>query len=201
MKRLSKEKRDQLILVCIVTLMVLVGIWFMLIRAQKESLQALRDQKETKQKKVSQMQDEINKTQTVETELNSVSAKLADREQDMVSGDYYASLVNTVRRFKLAYKLDIPQFSPAASVTEVDLLPKFPYKQVRIAISGTGFYEDIGKFIADFENQYSASRVVNLELTPYTGSADAKDTKEKLTFRMEIVSLVASGVVAPANSK
>lgn len=199
MKRLSKQKRDQLILVCIVTLMVLVGIWFLLIRSQKESLQTLRAQKETKQKKAVEMQDQINKSKTIETELNTVVTKLADREQDMVSGDYYASLVNTVRRFKLAYKLDIPQFSPAASVTDVDLLPKFPYKQVRIAISGTGHYEDIGKFIADFENEYSVSRIVNLELTPYTGPVDS--TKEKLTFRMEIVSLVASGVVAPANSK
>jgi len=198
MKRLSKQKRDQLILVCIVILMVLVGLWFLLIRSQKESLQSLRAQKTTKEDKAANMQKEIEKTKSVETELHDVDTKLADREQDMVSGDYYASLVNTVRRFKLAYKLDIPQFSPAASVTDVDLLPKFPYKQVRIAISGTGYYEEIGKFIADFENEYSVSRIVNLELTPYSGPVDAK---EKLTFRMEIVSLVASGVVAPANSK
>jgi len=198
MKRLSKQKREQLILVCIVILMVLVGLWFLLIRSQKESLQSLRAQKTTKEDKAANMQKEIEKTKSVETELHDVDTKLADREQDMVSGDYYASLVNTVRRFKLAYKLDIPQFSPAASVTDVDLLPKFPYKQVRIAISGTGYYEEIGKFIADFENEYSVSRIVNLELTPYSGPVDAK---EKLTFRMEIVSLVASGVVAPANSK
>ena len=181
MKRLSKQKRDQLILVCIVILMVLVGLWFLLIRSQKESLQSLRAQKTTKEDKAANMQKEIEKTKSVETELHDVDTKLADREQDMVSGDYYASLVNTVRRFKLAYKLDIPQFSPAASVTDVDLLPKFPYKQVRIAISGTGYYEEIGKFIADFENEYSVSRIVNLELTPYSGPVDAK---EKLTFRM-----------------
>jgi Tfp pilus assembly protein PilO len=198
MKRLSKEKRDQLILVCIVTLMVLVGLWYMLIRSQKESLRALHDQRVKKEKKFVEMQAEIKKTAAVEAQLKDVSAKLWNREQDMVSGDYYATLVNTVRRFKIPYKLDIPQFSPAASVTEVDLLPKFPYKQVRIAISGTGYYEDIGRFIADFENEYSASRIVNLELTPSTGPLD---TKEKLTFRMEIVSLVASGVMPPANSK
>ena len=34
MKRLPKQKRDQLILVCIATLAVLVGIWFLLIRSQ-----------------------------------------------------------------------------------------------------------------------------------------------------------------------
>ena len=140
------------------------------------------------------MREKVKSATAVKAQLDEVDARLAAREQDMVSGDYYASLLNTVRKFKLPYKLDIPQFSPAASVTDVDLLPKFPYKQVRIAISGNGYYEDIGKFIADFENAYTASRIVNLELTPYAGGSDAK---EKLNFRMEIVSLVASGVTVP----
>ena len=50
MKRLSKQKRDQLILVCIVTLAVLAGIWFLLIRSQDEALKNLRTEKADKQK-------------------------------------------------------------------------------------------------------------------------------------------------------
>lgn len=194
MKRLPKQKRDQLILVCIVTLAVLAALWFLVIRSQNESLQSLHKQKTDKELKAGDMRDKVKGANAVKAQLDEVDTKLAEKETDMVSGDYYASLVNTIRKFKLAYKLDIPQFSPAASVTDVDLLPKFPYKQVRIAISGTGYYEEIGKFIADFENDYATSRVVNLELTPASGPVD---TKEKLTFRMEIVALVASGVTAP----
>ncbi len=82
------------------------------------------------------MRDKINTGKVVETELTSVAGKLAEKEESMVSGDPYASLVNTIRKFKLHYKLDIPQFSPAASVSDVDLLPKFPYKQIKISISG-----------------------------------------------------------------
>jgi Tfp pilus assembly protein PilO len=195
MKRLPKQKRDQLILVCILTLAVLAGLWFLLIRTQKDSLEGMRTDKAAKEVKTDDMRTKIKTADIIKAQLNEVNTKLAEKEEDMVSGDYYASLVNTVRKFKLRYKLDIPQFSPAASVTDEDMLPKFPYKQVRIAISGTGYYEEIGKFIADFENEYSASRVVNLELTPYTGPGEAN---QKLTFRMEIVALVASGVTAPA---
>jgi Tfp pilus assembly protein PilO len=198
MKRLSKQKRDQLILVCIVTLAVLAALWFLVIRSQKESLQSLRAQKVEKDKKAESMRDKVKSATTVKAQADEVDAKLAEKETDMVSGDYYASLVNTIRKFKLPYKLDIPQFSPAASVTDVDLLPKFPYKQVRIVISGNGYYEEIGKFIADFENEYATSRIVNLELTPYSGPIEAR---EKLTFRMEIVSLVASGVTVPTHAK
>jgi len=197
MKRLPKQKRDQLILVCIVTLALLATLWFLLIRSQQESLQSLRDEKVKKETDSAGMREKVKTANAVKAQLDQVDSKLAEKEQDMVSGDYYASLVNTVSKFKLRYKLDIPQFSPAASVTDCDLLPKFPYKQVRIVISGSGYYEEIGKFIADFENDYATSRIVNLELTPYVGPMEAK---EKLTFRMEIVSLVASGVTAPAKS-
>ena len=197
MKRLSKQKRDQLILVCVMTLAVLAAIWFLLIRSQQESLQSLRDAKAKKESDSGSMRDKVKSANAVKAQMDQVDAKLAEKEKDMVSGDFYASLVNTVGKFKTRYNLDIPQFSPAASVTDCDLLPKFPYKQVRIVISGTGYYEEIGKFIADFENEYATSRLVNLELTPYAGPNDAK---EKLTFRLEIVSLVASGVTAPAKS-
>src|SRR6185312_1493300 len=100
MKRLSKQKRDQLILVCIVILMVLVGLLFLLIRSQKESLQSLRAQKTTKEDKAANMQKEIEKTKSVAPDLHDVDTKLADSEKDMVSGAYSASLVHTVRRFK-----------------------------------------------------------------------------------------------------
>lgn len=198
MKRLSKQKRDQLILVAVLTLMVVATLWFVLIRAQKENLQSLHDEKTQQENKAVQMHDKIIDNKIIETQLAAVEGKLADQEQDMAAGDLYASMVNTIRKFKLRYRLDIPQFSPASSVTDVDLLPKFPYKQVRIAIAGTGYYEDIGKFIADFENQYSASRILNLELVPSTVPGT---DPEKLYFKMEIVSLVASGSTVSANPR
>jgi len=199
MKRLTKQKRDQLILAILLVLMALAAIYFFLIRSQGDTLKSLREQKATKQAKVEQMREKIKSSKIIQQQLNTVGTKLADQEQDMASGDLYASMVNTIRKFKLRYKLDIPQFSPASSVTDVDLLPKFPYKQVRISIAGTGYYEEIGKFIADFENEYSASRILNLELVPASGPGP--EMKEKLNFKMDIVSLVASGAVTPANSR
>jgi Tfp pilus assembly protein PilO len=199
MKRLSKQKRDQLILAALVILVVLFGLWFLVIRSQKDGLTSLRGEKVAKEAKEKQMRDKINTGKNVEAELNKVAGKLAEKEESMVAGDPYAALVNTIRKFKLHYKLEIPQFSPAASVTDVDLLPKFPYKQIKLSISGTGYYEEIGKFVADFENEYSASRVLNLELNP--SSSPGADSKEKLAFRMDIVALVASGTTTPANTR
>src|SRR5690242_18883981 len=113
MKRLPKQKRDQLILVCIVTLAVLAALWFLLIRSQQESLQNLREQKVKKEQNAAGMSQKVKEANAVKAQLDQVDSKLAEKEQDMVSGDYYASLVNTVSKFKVRYNLDIPQFSPA----------------------------------------------------------------------------------------
>jgi hypothetical protein len=69
----------------------------------------------------------------------------------------------------------------------MDLLPSFPYKQIRFAINGTAYYHDLGKFISDFENHFPHARVVNLVIEPMS---NADNTNEKLSFRMEIIALV-----------
>ncbi len=97
---------------------------------------------------------------------------------------YIHGLFNNIRRFKLPYKVEIPQYSQPV-IADTSLLPKFPYKQATVTVAGTAYYEDLGKFIADFENEFQHSRILNLELEPQlTGEG------EKISFRMDIVTLV-----------
>ena len=69
----------------------------------------------------------------------------------------------------------------------MDLLPHFPYKQLKVTVNGTAYYHDLGKFIADFENTYPHARVVNLTIDPAGGTGD---DSEKLAFRMDIIALI-----------
>ena len=62
----------------------------------------------------------------------------------------------------------------------------FRFKQVRFTVTGTAYYHDLGRFIADFENAFPHIRVVNLQLQP----ADVTGSDEKLSFRMDILALV-----------
>jgi hypothetical protein len=56
---------------------------------------------------------------------------------------------------------------------------------VTLTVSGTAYYHDLGKFLADFENEFPHIRLVNLDiqLSPAVG-----DT-EKLVFKVDIVTL------------
>jgi len=189
LKQLPKEKRNNLILVALVTAIALGGLGFGLIRFQYDHLKQIANETKEAERKLDKMKKAILGADRTETELAEISKSLSTLEEGMAypPGDLYSWVYATVRRFKLAYKIAEPQFS-TAEVGETSLLPKFPYKQVTIAISSTGFYHDIGKFIADFENQFPHIRVVNLTLDPVSGLLN--DDKEKLEFKMQIVTLV-----------
>jgi Tfp pilus assembly protein PilO len=190
MNRISKEKRSQLILVAIVVVAIIVGLWFGVIRSQQEDLRTLAAKKTDDLNHLAQIADTIKNSDKAKKELVTVSNELAFAERDMPAGDLYLSLVNTIRKFNHDYGVQISQFNPTGGDMPVNLLSRFPYRQVTVSISGMAHYHDLGKFIAGFENEFPTSRVLNLELSP--ASVTAPEDKEKLSFKMEIVSLVAS---------
>lgn len=188
MNRLSKEKRNQLILTVMITVMALSGLWFGLISFQNQNLRTIGQNKETAKTKLKKMEDTIHDASRIEADLGDLSQKLAQLESGMASGDLYSWAINTMRQFKLAYKVDVPQFSAIDGPKDVSILPAFPYKQASMTIGGTAFYQDFGRFIADFENQFPYVRVLNLTLEPSPGLM-ATD-HEKLSFKIDLAFLV-----------
>jgi len=185
MKKLSKEKRNQLVVVVIVTLAVLGLIYFALIQRQYDSLAKIARAKKNADAKLVSIKTTITNAEAISKELSESSAALEQTTADMASGDLYSWTYDTLRRFKQPYHVDIPEVSQPA-VGPVDLLPAFPYKQIRFTVGGTGYYHDLGKFIADFENNFPHARLVNLVIEPSPGV----ESSEKLTFKMDIIALV-----------
>jgi Tfp pilus assembly protein PilO len=184
MKRLSKEKRNQLIIVIIVTVAILALIVLGLIRSQYESLSQIKNDKAAADKQLQNIRNIIKNAEAIDIEFAEVTNTLSRAEADMASGDLYSWTYDTMRRFKQQYKVEIPEIGHPA-VGTVDLLPSFPYKEIQFTINGTAYYHELGKFIADFENNFPHSRMVRLAIEPGGG-----DTSEKLSFRMEIITLM-----------
>lgn len=181
----NRQKRNQLFLALGVTLLLIGGIGFGLIRPQYLELAAVRKKNLDAQALLQKYEHIIEQSNGATNELASVTAELSKQAQDMANGDIYAWTLDLVRHFSANYKVDVPEIGQP-NVSDMDLLPDFPYKQLQFTLRGTGYYHDIGKFIADFENKHPHMRVVNLELEPVGG-----DT-EKLLFRMDIIALVNS---------
>jgi len=198
MRHLPKDKRNKLILVIVITVMVLAGLWFGLISYQQKHLAELAERKSAIQTKMDKVQQVVKNADFVESETSIATKRLAQLEEDMVSGDPYAWMYSKMKEFKSPYKIDMPQLvlSGDQKGEPVSLLPKFPYKQAKFTVGGTAFYHDLGRFIADFENHFPLFRIVNLDLQPSLLQADAdkEKDKEKLTFKMEIIPLVKPSV-------
>lgn len=184
MNRISKEKRNQLILVIIATVAVLALIYFGLIVPQNNKLLKIADEKRTADAKLAQIKNTIKQSSDSTTGVTDASYSLLQAENDVASGDIYAWTYDLISQFKKSYNVDIPSISQP-TVNDVDVLPNFPYKQqLTVSITGTAYYQDFGKFIADFENKFPHIRVVNLVLDP------AGAGTEKLNFRMDIIALI-----------
>ena len=199
MNKQPKEKRDRIILVCIGTAVLLVAVYFFLIGPEYRAIDLTRTKTNRAKDDLKEKQNLIQKKDATENELHDVSTTLSDAENDVASGDPDAWFYETLRNFKGHYDVDISGYSPP-TLGDVDLLSHFPYKQLKITVSGTAYYHDLGKFIADFENTFPHMRVVNLALEPASGANSPASTasgrpgsNEKLSFKMDIITLVKTG--------
>jgi Tfp pilus assembly protein PilO len=190
MTRLPKDRRDKLILTIVGTALIVAGLYFGLISFQRTQIQSLEAKKEQDKKKANDVEESIRNAKKIQGELEQKTTELSNAESDMASGDAYLWMVNLIRQFKTSYNVDISQFS-AISKPEVGLYPKFAYSQVAINVGGSAYYHELGRFIADFENQFPHIRIHQLTLEPPGVPSGDRD---KLNFRMEVVALMKPGV-------
>jgi len=186
-RKLPRQKRNQLIAVVLGTLVALVGLYFGLIKHQEQNLQRLAQKQVAVEKRRRQVLDAVKNASQIETDLANAKKALADGEADIAAGDLYAWVINWLRQFKAAYKVELPQFSQLGSPVDVNLLPNFPYKQATLSVAGTAHFHDLGRFLADLENQFPHVRLLNLSLDANAPSTSVEP--ETLSFKMDIVTL------------
>lgn len=186
MKKLSKEKQQQIIATAIGAVVVCGLIWYFVIVGQQKALAETHKKIQETEAQIADANNHIKRKQAVAGDLAVAQGKIDELEEGMASGDLYSWVYQTINKFKLGHKVDIRSITPEELV-KVGTLPAFPYQAAKYSIMGSGYYHDIGKFIADFENKFPYFRVQNLELTQ--GGSEAGES-EKLGFKMEIVVLV-----------
>jgi Tfp pilus assembly protein PilO len=187
--KISKEKRNQLIILSVIAVLVLVGIWYLLIRGQNVALAQISGKIAQARENQRRMVQTMKAADRISEDFEAAAEKMTVIEKGMATGDYYSWMYNTIKEFKNSYRVEIPQFS-TVDVGDCSLIYKFPYKQVRMTISGSAFYHDFGRFIADFENHFPHMRLQNLELSSGATRGNSTDReREKLSFRVDVIAL------------
>ena len=108
MKRLTPAKRNQLITVLLFTAAMIGSVYFMLIRPESRENHRLVQETNDRRADLNKYQDVIGQSQVTSNQLIAVSLQLQAAEKDIASGDVYAWIYDTIRRFKENYHLNIP---------------------------------------------------------------------------------------------
>lgn len=188
--KISKEKQQHLVLVAIVAVGVILALYFIVIGGQLEQIAKLNKKITEATANVEKGRVALKKEPLILADLNTRTNELVALESTMATGnDKYFWFISTLNRFKVPYQnqIEIPHVS-RESVTEVGMYQSFPYKAAAFQLRGVAHYHSFGRFLADFENKFPFFRVQKLTLAP--AGADLSDAPEKLSFEMEIVTLI-----------
>ena len=186
MKRLPPHKRNKLILVIVITLAVVGLVYFFLIDPQNEGNKKLAADTNVKASELLQIKKLIKQADATAGTAGDITTLLNHAEEDTAAGDVFAWTYDTMRQFKVNRHIEITTIGQPVQ-SDVDIIPNFPYKQIRFQIVGNGYFHDLGKFVSDLENKFPHMRIVNITIDTTLGS---ETVNEKLSFRMEVAALV-----------
>ena len=192
MARLSKEKRNRLILVIILTIALGVGLWYGIITTRKERLEETKASIRAAIDRLEKAKTLVKQADKAEAQLAAAMNKLKVVEDSMASGvDHYTWAIQLFEKARARHQVRIIETTRPVK-GDVGVLAQFPYQAAIFTVRGAGHYHDFGKFLADFENSFPYFRIQNLSLAPGSDSVVGSDT-EDLSFRMEIVALIKPG--------
>ncbi|HZQ46138.1 MAG TPA: hypothetical protein VFC07_03935 [Verrucomicrobiae bacterium] len=193
MIKLTKEKRNHLILVAMCTTGVIAGLWFGLITMQQDKIKQIARKTKATQEQIDKVQKVVAEAAQVNEGLKLSGARLSQIESSMATGDLFSWIVTAIKQFNVpGYKVEMPQFGTPV-IRPVTMLAGFPYQQASMSVAGTAYFDDFGKFLAEFENHFPYMRVQNLSLEPVGSNPGATaEERERLSFHMEIVALIKS---------
>lgn len=195
MPRLSKDKRDKLILVAIGTIAIVVGLWLGVVRTRNDQLKISRTTLDKAKDKLDKARNVVRLAAQAQADMEAATNKLGSIEETMASGDLYSWAYLLLEKARGGHDVNIIEVARPAK-GDVGVLAQFPYDAAIFSVRGLGYYHEFGKFLADFENRFPYFRVQNLSLSGgsegSTGASSsvAQSGEEKLSFKMDVVALI-----------
>ena len=202
MNKLSKEKREKLILVSVVLVAILGVLYVFVLGAQKDKLYMLETQILSTKDKLGKADRLVKSSDAIELSLVKIRQQLDEREKDMApAGQYYYWFLKLLEEFRKteglesSFVVDISQ----PELGEIGILPKFPYRAATFTIHVNGRFQEIGRFLADFENSFRYFRVLNMQLSPegapaFAGAqafnAATAASDQKVSMQFKVVTLI-----------
>ena len=195
MARLSKDKRDRLILVIIGTIAACTGLWFGVIKTRQGQLKESKVRLAAAIDKLEKARTRVKQGSKVEADMETVTKRLKSIEETMATAaDLYSWAYLLLEKARAGHDVNIIDVTRPAK-GDVGMLAQFPYDAAVFSVRGSAYYHQFGKFLADFENSFPHFRVQNLTLGAMDSLAGSdavsvRSGEERLQFKIDIVALI-----------
>jgi Tfp pilus assembly protein PilO len=183
--KLSKTQRDQLLGIIIGAVALMAALWYLGVRTKQAEL--TRTEKKTAQMldTLTQAEKVMRRGQEIADKLKAHATVLEKRESLLAPDrDAYYWIISTMNPFIASRKGVHLNKASQPDVSESGIIPNFPYKWATFHMEVTGFYHDVGKFLADLENGFPSFRVQNLTVSVNNGVGVEP---ESLMFAFDLV--------------
>lgn len=189
MTKISRVQKERLVFIVMMTLLLSVILWQMVISAWQDVLniraRLLTDWQAAQRDGKSQTEvlARLNR------DFEDATDKIRQAETSVASGDPYRWLMKTLPNFYEADPVDLLNYEPPLT-GDWQIYPRVPYRGVTFVVSGTAYYQDLGKLLVALENSHSYVRIKRLDLEPKHSAEPGDNEDEKLNFRLEFVSML-----------
>src|ERR1043165_1143399 len=196
MNKLSKDKRDKLILICIGVVGTIAVLYFFVLTDMKDELGTLGSKLVTMRDKIDKSQRILKRQAELQTRLGELRAELDKRQEYMPRPTQdHVWFMKLIEDRRSQFNLDIGEIR-YPEPWDPGLLPNFPFKGVAFNVTLIGRYTDFGRFLADFENSFPYMRVQLMNVTPDVqqpsvgATTTPGDDGGKLRFNFRVISLI-----------
>lgn len=166
MNKLSKEKRDKLILIVLFSIVISVILYYLVIMVQQESIADFASKSATRQAKLDQAEQVKKRADKIHQNLEEQRKILIAKQMEMPRPEAdHLWFINIMEERRRQYDLNVDEVR-TPEPTQAGILPDFPFKAVALQVTMSGRFTDFGRFLADFENSYPYMRVELMSVQP-----------------------------------
>ena len=171
MSSLSKEKRNQILLILGGTLGIFLLVYYFIIGSQSEKLMKLQGDILISRNEVYTAESRIRLARRMSPELTTLSNEVVVAEARMMPVEQLKGnkwLYDKLMKFKKdKYDVELINISNQPLTGDLFLLlPNFSYSAAAYNVEMRAFFHEFGRFLADFENSFPFMRIDNLTLWP-----------------------------------
>lgn len=190
---ISKDKLQKIILVAIVTTAAIAAVYIFYIGRALGEKQKSRDNAAKLENDIQAAQTKAKDDRLLEAQRSEITAFVETQKSAMVTGDPYSWCVRQISLFGEKYPVRILGVRPGVKSKH---FRKEQYDVFEVQMEVEGTYDQLGRFLCGFENQFATAEIRKLEIQ----SVGATGADRRLGFTVAFLMLPENpvGKASPA---